>query len=291
VKLGLQIPRFHWAGGPAEIRARLKAIAQTAEDAGYSSVWVMDHLFQIRSIGKVDEEMLESYTTLGFLAAHTARIDLGTLVTAVSYRQPGVLVKQVTTLDVLSGGRAWLGIGAGWYEREARGLGIPFPRVATRFEQLEETLKIAHHMWRGETSPIYGKHFMLAEPLSSPPPLRQPRPRILIGGGGEQKTLRLVARYADACNLFARLPTWQLKRKLSILKQHCAAEQRAYDEIEKTVLTDLNPLRTSPDQIVDELGELRRLGFDTVIASVKQVETVRPLEIIGHDIIPRVLAL
>jgi len=286
VKIGLQLPRFHWAGGPAEIRGRLKGIAQTAETAGFDTLWVMDHLFQIRSMGKVDEEMLESYTTLGFLAACTERIELGTLVTAVSYRQPGVLIKQVTTLDVLSGGRAWLGIGAGWYEREARGLGLSFPITKVRFEQLEETLKIAQHMWSGDTRPIYGKHFMLAEPICAPAPLH--RPRILIGGAGEQKTLRLVARYADACNFFARLPAAELKHKLSVLADHCAAEGRAYEDIEKTVLMDLNPQRKSGDQIVDELAGFQQLGFDTVIASVKQVETLQPLEILGRDVIPRI---
>jgi F420-dependent oxidoreductase-like protein len=289
VRLGLQLPRFHWDGGPAGIRAQLKAIAQAAEAAGFDSLWVMDHLFQIGSLGKVDEEMLESYTALGFLAACTERIELGTLVTAVSYRQPGVLVKQVTTLDVLSGGRMWLGIGAGWYEREARGLGLSFPITRTRFEQLEETLKIAQHMWRGDTRPIYGKHFMLAEPICAPLPLR--RPRVLIGGGGEHKTLRLVARYADACNFFARLPAWQLQHKLEVLRGHCETEGRAYADIEKTVLMDLNPLRKSGQQILDELGAFRALGFDTAIASLKQVETLRPLEILGRDVIPQVRAL
>jgi F420-dependent oxidoreductase-like protein len=291
VKLGLQIPRFKWAGGPPEIGAHLGRVAHAAEDAGYASIWVMDHLFQIRSLGDVDEAMLESYTTLGFLAASTRTAELGTMVSAVSYRHPGVLVKQVTTLDVLSGGRAWLGIGAGWYEREARGLGIPFPPIKTRFEQLEETLKIAQHMWQGDVAPIYGKHYMLAEPLNSPPSLRRPRPRILIGGGGEQKTLRLVARYADACNLFARLPAGELRRKLEILQEHCAAEGRSYDDIEKTALAQFNPLRGSPQAIVDEVGELGRLGFQTVIASLRQVETLRPLEIMGAEVIPRVATL
>ncbi|MDQ3809181.1 MAG: TIGR03560 family F420-dependent LLM class oxidoreductase, partial [Chloroflexota bacterium] len=228
--------------------------------------------------------MLEGYTTLGFLAASTRRVELGTLVTAVSYRSPGLLVKQVTTLDVLSGGRVWLGIGAGWYEREARGLGLPFPALAARFEQLEETLQIAQRMWRGDAAPIYGKHFMLAEPIGSPRPLNQPRPRILIGGGGERKTLRLVARYADACNLFGRLPAWQLRRKLAVLRSHCERFDRSYDEIEKTVLTDLNPLRQSSQQIVDQLGSFAELGFGTAIVSLRQVETLRPLELLGGQV-------
>lgn len=285
----MQVPRFQWEGGPAEIATHLKRIAQAAEEAGFSSLWVMDHLFQIRSIGKVDEPMLESYTTLGFLAACTERIELGTMVTAATYRSPAVLIKQVSTLDVLSGGRAWLGIGAGWYEREARGLGLNFPQTKTRFEYLEETLKIAQHMFTGQTEPIYGKHAMLAEPLNSPLPLH--RPRILIGGGGERKTLRLVAHYGDACNLFARLPAWQLKRKLGILREHCEAEGRAYDDIEKTALTQLNPLRSSPQAIIDGLGELADIGFSTVIASFAQVETLRPLELIARDVMPRAATL
>jgi alkanesulfonate monooxygenase len=245
----------------------------------------MDHLFQIGSVGTVDEPMLEAYTTLGFVAGQTQRIDLGALVTAASYRSPGLLVKQVSTLDVLSDGRAWLGIGAGWYEREARGLGLSFPRRRDRFEQLEETLKIAHHMFDGNRQPVYGKHFNLAEPLNAPAPLH--RPRILIGGGGETKTLRLVARYADACNLFARLPAGELAWKLEVLRQHCDAEQRDYDSVEKTVLTQLNPGRQSADTILKRLGDLGRIGFQTVIASLAQVETLRPLELMARDVLPR----
>ncbi len=260
-------------------------IARTAEQAGFSSLWVMDHLFQISSIGKVDEPMLESYTTLGFIAACTQRIELGALVTAASYRSPGVLIKQVSALDVLSGGRAWLGIGAGWYEREARGLGLPFPRLAERFEVLEETLKIAQRMFDGNLEPIYQKHFMLAEPRNSPLPLH--RPRILIGGGGETKTLRLVARYADACNLFARLPAGDLSWKLEVLRQHCEAEGRDYDTIEKTALTQLSPGRQSAEMILQRLGDLARIGFQTVIASFAHVETLQPLELMARDVLPR----
>src|SRR4051812_17333407 len=289
MKLGLQIPRFHWTGGPAEIRSRLQEVARAAEDAGFSSLWVMDHLFQIRSMGQVDEEMLESFTTLGFLAASTSRIELGTLVTAVSYRQPGLLIKQVATLDVLSGGRMWLGIGAGWYEREARGLGLSFPETRARFELLEDTLRLARQMWQGDPSSFYGKRAMLAEPICSPQPLH--RPRVLIGGGGERKTLRLVARYGDACNFFARHSKQELARKLEILRAHCDAEQRDYDAIEKTVLTDLNPGRKKPAQIVDELAAYGELGFETVIASVKQVETLAPLEVLASEVIPRLAAL
>jgi F420-dependent oxidoreductase-like protein len=286
MRIGLQIPRFHWSGGPPVLAETLAAVGRTADDAGLASIWLMDHLFQIRSIGKVEEEMLEAYTTLGFLAAHTRRIGLGTLVTGVHYRHPGVLVKQVTTLDVLSGGRAWLGIGAGWYERESRGLGVPFPPLRERFERLEETLRIAQLMFDGTREPIYGRQFQLAEPINSPPPLSQPRPRILVGGGGEQKTLRLVARYADACNLFTRYGRRDLTRKLDVLRAYCDELGRPFDDIDRTSLGQWDPVRKSPQQIVDELGELHEIGFTTAIASLRGVETLKPIEVLARDVLP-----
>jgi F420-dependent oxidoreductase-like protein len=286
MRIGLQIPRFHWKEGPPALGETLAAIARTADEAGLASIWLMDHFFQIRSVGSVEEEMLEAYTTLGFLAAHTRRARLGTMVTGVHYRHPGVLVKQVTTLDVLSGGRAWLGIGAGWNERESRGLGVPFPTLGERFARLEETLQIAHAMFRGETDPIYGRQFRLAEPLNSPPPLSQPHPPILIGGGGEQKTLRLVAKYADACNLFTRYGKRDLTRKLSILQAYCAEVGRPYDAIDRTSLGQWDPVRKSPQQIVDELGELHEIGFTTAIASLRGVETLKPIEVLARDVLP-----
>jgi F420-dependent oxidoreductase-like protein len=288
MRVGLQIPRFHWAGGGPLIAEKLAAIARTADEAGFASIWLMDHLFQIRSIGNVEEEMLEAYTTLGFLAAHTSRVRLGTMVTGVHYRHPGVLVKQVTTLDVLSGGRAWLGIGAGWYERESRGLGVPFPSLGDRFARLEETLQIAQRMWSGDPSPFYGRHFQLAEPLNSPAAISQPRPPILVGGGGERKTLRLVARYADACNLFARYGRRDLTRKLSVLEQYCSEYGRSYAEIDRTSLSQWNPSRKSAQQLVDELGELHEMGFTTAIGSLTGVETLKPIELLARDVIPQV---
>jgi F420-dependent oxidoreductase-like protein len=264
------------------------AIGRAADAAGFASIWTMDHFFQIRSIGAVDEPMLEAYTTLGYLAACTERVRLGTLVTCAVYRHPGALVKQVTTLDVLSGGRAWFGVGAGWYEREARGLGLPFPRVRERFELLEETLRIATHMWSGSAEPIYGKHYSLAEPLNSPQPLTQPRPPIMVGGGGERKTLRLVARYADACNLFERYGPGELRWKLEILQQHCETEGRDYHALDRTVLTQWNTSRMSTQRIVDEVGEYERLGFTTVIASLRDVEKIEPIEFIAREVIPKV---
>src|SRR5690242_13636791 len=278
MRIGLQLPRFHWSGGAPELAQKLATIVRAADDAGFASIWLMDHLFQIRSIGAVEEEMLEAYTTLGFIAAHTRRARLGTLVTGVHYRHPGVLVKPVTTLDVLSGGRAYLGIGAGWYERESRGLGVPFPRVGERFARLEETLQIAHAMWGGDTSPIYGRHFQLAEPLNSPEPISQPHPPILVGGGGERKTLRLVARYADACNLFTRYGRRDLTRKLQILEGYCTELGRPYSEIDRTSLGQWSVSRKSPQQILDELGELSEIGFTTAIASLSGVETLKPIE-------------
>jgi F420-dependent oxidoreductase-like protein len=292
VKLGLQISRFRWPGGPPQIASTLADVARMADDVGFDSIWLMDHLFQIRSIGRAEEEMLEAYTTLGFLAAHTRRARLGTLVTGVHYRHPGVLLKQVTTLDVLSQGRAWLGIGAGWYERESTGLGVPFPTVKERFERLEETLRIAQIMWRGEgAEPFYGKHFRLAEPLNSPQPLTQPHPPILVGGGGERKTLRLVAQYAEACNLFTRYSKRDLARKLGKLRTYCEEAGRAYDTIDRTSLGQWDPVRKSPQAIVDELGELHELGFTTAIASLRGVEDLKPLEIMARDVLPHAARL
>jgi F420-dependent oxidoreductase-like protein len=287
MKIGLQIPRFHWAGGPPQLAETLAAIARTADEGGFASIWVMDHFFQIRSVGSVEEEMLEAYTTLGFLAAHTRTARLGTMVTGVHYRHPGVLIKQVTTLDVLSGGRAWLGIGAGWYERESVGLGVPFPPLGTRFARLEETLQLAHAMWQGDTSPRYGRQFQFAEPINSPPPLSKPHPPILIGGGGERKTLRLVAKYADACNLFTRYGPRDLTRKLNRLQAYCEEFGRPYADIDRTSLGSWNPQRKSAQQILDELGELHEMGFTTAIASLTGVETLKPIELIAREVIPQ----
>jgi F420-dependent oxidoreductase-like protein len=288
MRIGLQIPRFHWSGGPPQTAETLAAVVRTADEAGFASIWLMDHFFQIRSISNPEEEMLEAYTTLGFVAAHTRRARVGTLVTGVHYRHPGVLVKQVSSLDVLSQGRANLGIGAGWYERESKGLGVPFPPLKERFERLEETLQITHAMWRGDRQPFYGKHYRLAEPLNSPQPISQPHPPILIGGGGERKTLRLVAKYADACNLFTRYGPRDLKRKLDKLRAYCDAAGRSFSAIDRTSLGQWDPIRKSPQAIVDEVGALHELGFTTAIASLRGVETLQPLEVMARDVIPQV---
>ncbi|HLT12286.1 MAG TPA: LLM class F420-dependent oxidoreductase, partial [Micromonosporaceae bacterium] len=234
MKLGLHYWNYSRPADPTAIAATLAQTAQIAEQAGIASFTVMDHFFQMEGAGSVDEPMLEGYTTLGYVAAKTERITLGMLVTGVMYRHPGVLAKTVTTLDVLSGGRTRFGIGASWYEREQRGLGIPVVPVRERFERLEETLLICRQMWSDNNGPFHGKHYQLAETLCSPAPISKPYPPIMIGGGGERKTLLLVARYGDACNLFATSPA-DVAHKLDVLRAHCAAEGRDYDSIEKTV--------------------------------------------------------
>ena len=291
MKLGLQLPMFTWPGGAAEMAQLLGEIAGTAEDSGFSSVWVMDHYFQIPMVGAVEMDMLEAYTALGYIAGHTSRVRLGTMVTGVTYRHPGILAKQVTTLDVLSGGRAWLGMGAAWFDREHHGLGVPFPSLRERFERLEEALQITLQMWSDNNGPYEGKHYQLAETISSPQPLSKPRPPILIGGGGERKTLKLVARYADACNFFGDPAT--VKHKLEVLRQHCQDEGRDYDEIEKTVLFVLNVGKEGEvaGQLVEQLGAFAEAGAQTVIGALIGVEHLKPIEIMGKEVIPQVAEL
>ncbi len=290
MRLGLQIPDFTSPGGPARLDADLAAVARTADQAGFEFISVMDHFFQIRSIGPADREMLEAYTTLGYLAACTTRARLLTLVTGAIYRYPGVLAKMVTTLDVLSGGRAWLGIGAAWNEEEAAGLGIPFPPVAERFERLDETVQICLRMWAGDQSPYQGTHYELQRPLNSPQALTRPHPPIMIGGGGERKTLRMVARYAQACNLF---PGPDLARKLDVLRAHCDAEGRVYDEISKSCyfVFDVGPKGERAGEVIDRLGSLAEMGFDTAIGAVANVWDIEPMEIIGTVVLPAVATL
>jgi F420-dependent oxidoreductase-like protein len=290
VRIGLQIPDFNGAGGAQHLGGQLAAVARTADDAGFDSIGVMDHFFQISMIGPPEQDMLEAYTTLGFLAACTSRARLLTLVTGVVYRHPGVLAKMVTTLDVLSGGRAWLGIGAAWNEEEARGLGIPFPPLGERFERLEETLRICLQMWQGDESPFAGKHYQLARPLNQPRAVTAPHPPIMIGGSGERKTLRLVARYAQACNLF---PSPELPRKLDVLRAHCEAEGRDYNEIEKTVIFrfDVGERGERASEVVDQLAGLAELGIDMAIGGVAGVWGLKPLEVMGSAVIPAVADL
>jgi F420-dependent oxidoreductase-like protein len=290
VKIGLQIPDFTTPAGPDRLGADLATVARTADDAGFEFIAVMDHFFQIGAIGPPEREMLEAYTTLGYLAGCTSRAKLLTLVTGAVYRSPGMLAKIVTTLDVLSGGRAWLGIGAAWNEEESRGLGIPFPPVAERFERMEETLQICLQMWSGDESPYHGRHYQLERPLNSPQALSSPHPPILIGGSGERKTLRLVARYAQACNLF---PSPEVGRKLDVLRAHCDAEGRDYDDITKTCyfLFDVGEKGEKAAEVVDQLGGLAELGFQAAIGGVIGTWDVTALEIIGSEVIPAVASL
>ncbi len=283
MRLSIATTNFSWPDAPAGIGPRVARIARTADQAGFDTLWTMDHLFQIPHNGPADAEMLETYTTLAFAAGQTRQIRLGTLVTAVPYRHPGMLLKTVTTLDVLSGGRAWLGLGAAWNDVESRSLGLPFPPMSERYERLEETLRIAHQMWAGDRSAFEGTHYQLAEPTNSPNALQNPHPPILIGGMGERKTLRLVAKYADACNLFdiSGLADGAdvLAHKLAVLREHCATEGRPYDDIEKTVTSQVAVSRdgrdgtSTPAQLLDRLGGLAELGIDHAI-----VEGPKPWE-------------
>ena len=294
MKIGLQIPNFTYPDGPKELGDKLAEIARTADEAGFSSLWVMDHFFQIGSrdrsmgLGPAEDEMLEGYSTLSYLAAVTKKVTLGTMVTGAVYRHPGILVKTVTTLDVLSGGRAYLGIGAAWNEREARGLGVPFPPVKERFERLEETLQIANQMWSENNGAYVGKHYQLAETLCNPQPLSKPHPPILIGGSGEKKTLQLVAKYANACNLFARMGVETVRGKLDILKQHCEKVGRDYSEIEKTTLgtVHLAPDKMSAKDVLEECRALAGIGIQHAIFNMPNVHEIKPLEIFGWEIIP-----
>ncbi|MDQ1742239.1 MAG: hypothetical protein QOE23_578 [Pseudonocardiales bacterium] len=282
MKIGLHIANFTYPNGPAGLADDLTRVAVAAEDAGFARLSVMDHVWQISVLGPPENEMLEAYTTLGYLAARTSRVELLAWVTAVSYREPGMLAKLVSTLDVLSQGRAWLGIGAAWNGEEAAGLGLPFPGTAERFERLEETLQICLQMWSEDESPYRGKHYQLGRTLNVPQPLR--RPPILIGGSGEKKTLRLVARYAQACNLFAGP---DVERKLDILRGHCEAEGRDYDEIEKTVMIPLDAGESGEkiDGLLEQLRGLAALGVAEAHGWVPRVWETERLELLGREII------
>ena len=297
MKLGLQIPSFTWPGGPEAIGPTLGRVVRDADDAGFDSIWVMDHFFQIRSVGAVEEPMLEGWTTLGFMAANSSRARLGLMVGGVHYRYPGLWIKAATTLDVLSGGRAWLGIGAAWNEQESRGLGFPFPPLGERFEQLEDTLRMAHGMWtgeRGSEAALDGHHLHAMHLLNSPQSITRPRPPIMIGGGGEKKTLRLVAQYADACNVFGSPE--MIARKYRILDEHCAAVGRDPAEIERSTLQGVNLTPDggrhgeSADQVVDRFGELSDAGADAVIFSIPDVHDTDRIARLA-EVIPALKAL
>ncbi len=316
MRVGLHIGNFDWPGGPAAIPGTLGRIATAAEDAEFDSLWVMDHLLQLgpqygRVHGPVEGSMLEAYSTLSFLAGITGRIRLGPLVTCAFFRPPGLLVKEATALDVLSGGRAYLGLGAGWFEREAVALGIPFPpTLRERFDRLEETLRIARQMWAGDHSPFHGRYYDLAGPVNCPPPLTRPHPPILVGGVGEKRTLQLVARYADAWNAVIGSPVdseefgvlrkgcnpgslaW-LRGKMRTLEAHCAAEGRPFEEIEKTVTTYIKAGNggMSPGEIVSLGATFAEIGFSHVIFNVIGVEELEPVRALGRDVVPALHAI
>jgi F420-dependent oxidoreductase-like protein len=285
MKLGLHVSNFTWPGGPQTMAADLARVAVAAEDQGFAKLSVMDHVWQIGPIGPPELDMLEAYTTLGFLAARTERIELLAWVTAVVYREPGLLAKAVTTLDVLSGGRAWLGIGAAWNEPEALGLGLFFPPTAERFERLEEALQICLQMWTDNDGPYAGKHYQLERTLNAPQSLARPHPPILIGGAGERKTLRLVAEYAQACNLFAGP---ELEHKLDVLRGHCDVVGRDYDLIEKTVIGPLDPGEHGEGvgDLIESMRHLASLGITHYHGSIPDVASITPIEQLGELVIP-----
>ncbi|MCK4582677.1 LLM class F420-dependent oxidoreductase [Candidatus Bathyarchaeota archaeon] len=309
MKVGLQVPRFHWPGSPGNIGSKLAEIAGAADEAGFDSLWVMDHFYQVgQGYGEPEEPMLEGYTALAYMAAVTRNVRLGTMVTGSFYRHPGVLVKMVTTLDVLSGGRGIFGIGAGWYEMESRGMGVPYPySIKERMGRLEETLRIAHHMWRDNRSTFEGRFYTLEEPICSPQPISRPHPYIMIGGGGEEKTLRYVARYGDACNLHLgahpklrgysersymnyRTRKERLGHKLDVLRRHCEREGRDYDEIDKSVLSpmEVSPEALTPGEVVGMCQELSEIGINYVIFNMPNDHEITPIKVIGEKVIPRV---
>ena len=288
MRLGLHYWNYSTPGDPTKIAPTLADTARVAEQAGFSTLTVMDHYFQMEHVGSAAEPMLEAYTTLGYVAAKTERMTLGVLVTGVMYRHPGLLAKIVTTLDVLSGGRARLGVGASWYEREQRGLGVPVVPVAERFERLEETLRICLQMWSDDDGAFNGRHYQLAETLCVPAPISRPHPPILVGGGGERKTLLLAARYADACNLFGSSPA-DVAHKLEVLRSHCDAEGRDYDAITKTVLA-VRPALADVDGFVAAAGEYAALGV-TEMETMPDRHPVEFAEQVAERVLPRLAEL
>jgi F420-dependent oxidoreductase-like protein len=287
MELGLHVSDFTWPGGPATMAADLTRVAIAADELGFAKLSVMDHVWQIGHIGPPEHDMLETYTTLGYLAARTSRIQLLGWVTAVVYRDPGLLAKAVTTLDVLSEGRAWLGIGAAWNEEEAKGLGLFFPPMAERFERLEEALQICLQMWSDSEAPYDGVHYQLGRTLNSPQALRRPHPPILIGGAGERKTLLLVAKYAQACNLFAGP---DVAHKLDVLRAHCDAVGRDYDEIEKTVIGPLDPGADGEnvDELIASMKTMADLGVSHWHGSVPDAASITRLKLLANRVMPAI---
>ena len=292
--IGLQIPSFKYPGGTAAIRPKLKEIVSTAEDAGFHSFWVMDHYYQIKGLfGEAyTDPMMESYTTLGYFAGLTEKAYLGVLVTGVIYRHPAVLLKMVNTLDILSGGRAYLGIGAAWYEDEARGFGIPYPSTTERFEQLEDTLQLAKALWSGDETSFTGTHLSAPAITNNPRPLSTPHPRIMIGGTGPTKTLRMVAQYADACNIGDWVGTQNMQKALDTLKTHCEVLGRDYDTVEKSTLGTVHLSgKDTVDGVIRRIKDLSAMGFTHAIFNMPDVYKIEPLETFAREIIPAVAGL
>jgi F420-dependent oxidoreductase-like protein len=292
--IGLQIPSFKMPGGTAAIRPKLKEVVTTAEEAGFYSLWVMDHYYQIKGLfGEAyTDPMLEAYTTLGYFAGLTEKAYLGVLVTGVIYRHPSVLIKMVNTLDILSGGRAYFGIGAAWYEEEAKGYGIPYPSTSERFEQLEDNLKLAKALWAGEETSFAGKHFSAPAITNNPRPLSQPHPRIMVGGTGPNKTLRMVAQYADACNIGDWVGTENMQKALDGLKKHCETLGRDYTTIEKTSLCTVHLSgNDTAGSTIRRIQELAGMGFTHAIFNMPDVYKITSLETFAKEIVPAVAGL
>jgi F420-dependent oxidoreductase-like protein len=290
MRLGIHFVNFTLPGVPDALGPTVAATARAAEDGGCAKFTLMDHWFQMEHFATAQDPMLEGYTTLGFVAGKTERIDLSLLVTGVTYRHPGLLAKIVTTLDVVSGGRAQLGLGAAWYEREHRALGVPFPPLRERFERLEETLEICRQMWSDDDGPYEGRHYQLAETICSPRPIQRPRPRILVGGSGERKTLRLVATHADACNIFAREPGF-VAGKLDVLARHCEAAGRDPATVEKTILAvGADPLGDA-DGFLADMEQYARLGVELVEVVPRTQDPVAEVSGWGERVVPRLASL
>ena len=292
MKFGLQISSFTWPGGPAQLAPTLARVVRAADDAGFDSIWVMDHFFQIRVVGRPEEPMLDGMTALGYMAAHSDRARIGLMVGGIHYRQPALWIKATTTLDVLSGGRAWFGIGAAWNQEESAALGFPFPSLGTRFEMLEDTLRMAHAMWSGERGTeedFTGHHVRATRLLNSPQALSRPRIPIMIGGGGEQKTLRLVAKYGDACNVFGGPE--KLHHKFSVLKRHCEDLGRPYGDIERSALQNVHVDANgaggaeTPAQVTERFAELGDAGAQTIVFSVRDVWQTDKLDLLGRTVL------
>ncbi len=287
--IGLQIPSFKYPGGTAVIRPKLKEIVTSAEAAGFYSLWVMDHYYQIKGLfGEAyTDPMLESYTTLGYLAGLTEKAYLGVLVTGVIYRHPAVLMKMINTLDILAGGRTYFGIGAAWYEDEALGFGIPYPSTSERFEQLEDNLQLAKALWASDEIAFEGQHFSAPAITNNPRPLSTPHPRIMIGGTGPKKTLRMVAQYADACNIGDWVGAENMQQALDALKAHCERLGRDYDTIEKTSLSTVNlSEKDTVESVTNRLHQLSNMGFTHAIFNMPDVYKITPLQTFAKEIIP-----